>query len=437
MIVLKKPEITDIAFDNPFGRMANKLDPYTEGAKVGVMVTLISAFSAYIGHDVTIETDEGTPPLSAWFVLVGYSGIGAKGKTAGIAMPVVNKAFGKWAQNNVVRGVSATGLGLMKKLESHEGRPIFILESEGDVFIDKSKKDRSLGDRFRKIWDGETVTHQTSQVDIKVENPHLGFVIHVQPKNWGAISGTSQATGGTYNRFLPVYVERSKRVRVFGGKKKQRMEAIKEVAKDLRNAARQATEIMTAKVDDEVGERFEEHHRPICEGLTEGNEELSEMSQRALGYLIRLGALYALADGREEVSERDFDSALELIRYSVESVRCILPNTGGSSVAAGILDAVQDGPILKSELWNIFGRTKYRSHHFDEALKQLPQVHEWKLRSTGGRKATVLFTLDQVDIVRDEFDVEDGFEDFVCGLLDEAGMEGEGIEAEEMQAVSG
>src|SRR5690606_1562517 len=99
---------------------------------------------------------------------------------------------------------------------------------------------------------------------------------------------------------------------------------------------------------------------------TEDNEQLSEMAERSLAYLIRISALYALADKREEVSVEDLDSALALIKYSVDSVRYVLPEvTGGESLAQKILKALENNidpetlehiPMSMTEIWDVVGR---------------------------------------------------------------------------------
>lgn len=406
------PQIDEAAFANPFGALAEELDPYTEGAKVGVMVTLISAFSGYIGPEVRVETGRGTSPLQSWFVLVGASGKGRKGATARISMPVVKSAFKAWGEEHVVHGIPATGLGMMTELSEHEDNPVFVLEEEMDTFVNNAKRDVKVGVYLRKSWDGETLAHKTAKADFKIENPHLSFVGHVQPKNWGAITGSKDATGGTYNRFLAIYVEKSKTVPVFGGPDPS--EAIEEASKKLRGMglwAREARPVV--KVPAEVAEVFEEVHRPVCESLTEDNEQLSEMAERSLAYLIRISALYALADKREEVSVEDLDSALALIKYSVDSVRYVLPEvTGGESLAQKILKALENNidpetlehiPMSMTEIWDVVGRN-IKGREINEALKQLPQVERFTGKSTGGRPPVFLRLLDEYGLPEDEME---------------------------------
>jgi len=394
------PKIDPIAFENPLGRLAMDLDPHCEGAPEGVMVTLLSAFSAYSGRKVRVQTGRGTSPLAAWFVLVGHSGKGRKGATARIAMPVIKKAFVDWASENVVAGIPATGLGMMSELSEHEGNPVFVLEEEMDTFIANAKKDTKVGEKLRKAWDGETLTHKTAKADLRIEDPHIGFVGHVQPKNWGAISGSRDATGGTYNRFLAIYVEQSKRVPVFSAP--DPTPDITKAAKALRKMGAYARSTDLVEVPAEVAEVFEERHRPICESLTDGNEELAEMAERALAYLIRISALYALADMRDEITVADLDSALALITYAVASVRHVLPEVGGESIAQIILAAVRRRhaeqvfaeemglePVEDMAMTEVYdlpgiGRNK-KAKEIMEALNQLPQIEVYTGKSNGGR----------------------------------------------------
>ncbi|MFC9974279.1 DUF3987 domain-containing protein [Spirillospora sp. NPDC127200] len=391
----------EIAFDNPFGRMAEALAPYTEGATVGVMVTLISAMSGYVGPTTRVGEDlELSSPLSAWFVLVGVSGRGRKGRTARISVPVVKKGLSGWADKHFVTGVPNTGLGLMETLVEHNA-PLWVLEEEMDQFLEATK-DRKIGVYFRKAWDGAPIAHKTSKSDLKVSNPHLAFLGHVQPKNWRKVSGTSDASGGTYNRFLPIHVEKSKTVPRFGGPRPG--PAIEEQAKIFRKIGVFAREVDLVKITPELAVRFEEHHRPIVERMTEDSEEMAEMAERSMDYLVRIAALYALGDQRDEINERDLDSALELIRYSNETLRYVL-KIGDESITNKIKKALAEhGELSMSELWDHVGRNKTRRDILD-AIKTMPNVEIYKGKSTGGRPPIMIRAIladDELEEIADE-----------------------------------
>lgn len=207
-------------------------------------------------------------------------------------------------------GLPATGLGLIGELvektdEDGKASPVLVIEEEGDDFIANAKKDKRVGTMLRKAWDGATIGHKTRNDNIQVRKPHLGVVVHCQPKNWAAISGSRDATGGTFNRFLPLAVEQSKTLPVFS--LNDPADEIQEQAKRLRRLAAFAREVDVVTVPQKAAQRFEKVHRPAIEALVDGNDELGQMTERALAYVIRLAALYALADGRAAIKVKDFD----------------------------------------------------------------------------------------------------------------------------------
>ncbi|MFC6933436.1 DUF3987 domain-containing protein [Actinomadura yumaensis] len=202
--------------------------------------------------------------------------------------------------------------------------PVFLVEEEGDNLIDAAKRSKTLGVAFRKAWDGSTLANITKQGQVVVKRPHLGMVMHVQPKNWAAISGTKDATGGTYNRFFPVYVERTKKVRL--SKARTPSDVVVKLARKLREIVAYAVNVSEVTMPATVEDVFEDKHRPIVEALTLGTEALAQYAERALGYMLRLAALYALASGRDEIHVCDLDAATALVTYMVETVTHVLPD---------------------------------------------------------------------------------------------------------------
>lgn len=396
-------------FTGPIGEITNALDPYTEGAKVGVHVSLLSAFSGYLGQTTRVQTNKGLSPLAFWTVLVGVTGKGRKGTATKISLKVVESAFTAWADANIIYGCPATGLGLITELadRSEDGicDPVFLVEEEMDDFIDNAKRDKRVGVYLRKGFDGADLAHKTAKDDIRVRKTHISFVGHVQPKNWAAISGSKDASGGTYNRFLPVAVERSKTLPVFGSLDPS--DVIREQARKLRRIAAFAREVDVVTVPDEVAEVFESIHRPACEGLINGNEALAQMSERAMDYLVRLAALYALADSRDQISVADFDASLALVRYSVETVVAVLPEAGGDRLTSKIAAAVQaQGELTKSELWDVVGRN-VKVRDIANALKALPQIQVFIGESEGGRPPVYYRWVEDEDIDLDDSEQDD------------------------------
>jgi hypothetical protein len=397
---MKKPDADEAIFSGPLGEMTKRLDPYTEGDPMGVHMTLIAAFSAKLGKYTRVQTGKGLSSLSIWPVLVGHTGVGRKGTATDHAMKVVAKAFPSFA-DKVLYTVPATGLGFMQVVEEHvqDGsmHPLLAIEEEMDAFISNAKKDTRIGTVLRKAWDGSDLRHRTSKDDIKVTDVHLAIVGHVQPKNWGAISGSKDATGGTYNRFLPIAVERSKVIPVFSTE--DTSELVGELAKGFRMMTVFAMDVPVVSVSPDVAKVFEEKHRPACEALTAGNEDLAQMSERAMAYMVRLAAIYALADRRDTIAERDFDAALSIVKYSVETVAAVIPEVGGDRLVTKIAQFVKEhGPVTKTEVRVHVGK-HVETAEVDRALLALPQIQKTKAAPNGklGRRPEMLSWVEKAE----------------------------------------
>ncbi|MER6811593.1 DUF3987 domain-containing protein [Spirillospora sp. NPDC000708] len=419
-IAANRPTVSGAAYAGPFGRISAAIDPHTEGDRVGVLVTLLSAFSAVIGHDVKVAHGK-SQPLGFWPVLVGPTGKGRKGTAHGAAMQVLNVAYAGFMDTQQVEGCPRTGEGLVatlaEKAVGDVAMPVFLVEEEGDNLIDAAKRSKTLGVAFRKAWDGSTVTNITKADSITVKRPHVGFVMHVQPKNWGAISGTKDATGGTYNRFFPVYVERSKRVRL--SQARTPSEVVVPLARELRDMAAYAVNVSEVTMPADVEDVFESKHRPVVEALTLGTEALAQYAERALAYMLRLAALYALADKRDLINVRDLDAATALVTYMVDTVTHVLPDAQSANgdlpvrVANWIREAGEDGRT-SSEILRRYG---IKREELDMIVAGDPHLKVGRGAYTGGRRAEVF------RYVADEFPTKEDTTEGAAGEISVAELE--------------
>ncbi|GAA3191824.1 YfjI family protein [Nonomuraea roseoviolacea] len=386
------PVISNEAFHGLFGRITDALDPYTEGSKVGVMVSLMSAYSAYIGYGPTVETGKGSSPLALWGVLVGRSGVGRKGTATGIARRVVDAAFASFAEESVVEGLPATGLGFITELadraEGTLANPVWFIEEEGDALLSNARRDAKVGVYLRKAFDAQTIAHKTKMDDLRVRRPHLGLTMHVQPRNWAAVAGGKDATGGTWNRLLPVWVQQSKTLPVF--ESSDAHEAIRQAARALRQAGDYARQVDTVTVPGHVARVFEAKHRPIVEAMI-STEAMSQYAERAMAYMIRLAGLFALSERRDEISERDFDAALALVCYSIETIAYVLPEAEASeeaSLAVKVENFVREAGPEGRTATEIYRALNIKAADLREIVAQLDTIEVVKghsAKGTGGR----------------------------------------------------
>ncbi|MET9249703.1 hypothetical protein [Nonomuraea sp. NPDC003709] len=356
------------------------------------MVSLMSAYSAYIGYGPTVETGKGSSPLALWGVLVGRSGVGRKGTATGIARRVVEGAFASFAEESVVEGLPATGLGFITELadraEGTLANPVWFIEEEGDALLSNARRDAKVGIYLRKSFDAQTIAHKTKVDDLRVRRPHLGLTMHVQPRNWAAVAGGKDATGGTWNRLLPVWVQQSKTLPVF--ESSDAHEVIRQAARALRQAGDYARQVDTVTVPAHVAHLFEAKHRPIVEAMI-STEAMSQYAERAMAYMIRLAGLFALSERRDEVSERDFDAALALVCYSIETIAYVLPEAEASEETAltvKVENYIREAGQAGRTATEIYRALTIKASDLREVVAQLDTIEIVKGQSakgTGGR----------------------------------------------------
>lgn len=379
----------------PLGAITRDLAKVSEADELGIFATILAGFSAYLGPTTRVKTTAGSMPLSLWTILIGTSGRGRKGQATGIGLKVIERAWKSWAEDNVVHSLPGTGLGLVTELSEHtddDGNtaPTLFIEEEFDVTISAMKKDVRIGTYLRKSFDGADLRHKTSVSNIRVRNPHFGLVANAQPKNYRAILGGKDSTGGSFNRMLPILVTRGRKLPVFGGPNPEPV--IEKASKALRRIASDARDIGEVTVSASTARAFERKHRVALEALTDGNDELAEQCERALAHCVRIAALYALAEGLDKIQAKHFDAALALVAYSIGTVRAIMPETVGDSLPNRIAEAVRaagDEGMTRSELYDAIGRS-VKAEEIKKALLTLPQVQETKRASNGGRPSVIL-----------------------------------------------
>jgi hypothetical protein len=396
---MRKPELENRSkvFTGPLGKITMALDPHTEADPIGVHMSLMAAFSAAIGGSVNVEL-EGPRSLMVWPVLVGRAGEGHKGRATTLALRVVKGALPQWSRSKIANSIPATALGLVEQVARYHqvdddvpGSPLFVC-TEGDSLIHSTKREMKFGAHLRNLFDRANLEHITAKSNVVVEHPRGVFLTHVQPKNWAAISNGRDASGGTWSRMLPVFVEKSKELPVFGRKSLDSI--IEQQSKVFRQAVNKARDLELITVSGTVSDTFEKRHRPVIKSLVKrSGADAEDMTARCLEQAVRIAALYAAAEGRDSILARHFDAAIEIIRYSVDTVimvtgsKATLPERIRMSIEA------RGGKATKSEVWEDVGRN-YTSAAFSRALLELPEIRvtseQPKKGGRTGRPPTIL-----------------------------------------------
>jgi hypothetical protein len=214
---------------------------------------------------------------------------------------------------------------------------------------------------------------------------HIAISAHVSPREFMSKLRDSELAGGTYNRFLPLLVNRSKLLPQAPPPPPELMSALGDSLRARITEARRVTRISrtaaaAALWDDQLYAEF-------AGGQQEDSERLARFTARAQPYCLRLSMLYALLDGRREVDVPHLEAAAALVRYSIASVRALLrtPEDAHLDRLVAALHEAGGRGLSRTEVNQLFAG-KLTAPDLDDLLQRVPGLEAIEI-STGGRPA--------------------------------------------------
>ncbi|NRQ38269.1 hypothetical protein HII36_41530 [Nonomuraea sp. NN258] len=129
--------------------------------------------------------------------------------------------------------------------------------------------------------------------------------------------------------------------------------------------------------------------------------------------MIRLAGLFALSERRDEISERDFDAALALVCYSIETIAYVLPEAEASedaSLAVKVENFVREAGDAGRTATEIYRTLNIKAADLREIVAQLDTIEVIKghsAKGTGGRPSMRYIYVDSSPVEEtNELDLE-------------------------------
>ncbi|MGW0583678.1 DUF3987 domain-containing protein, partial [Streptomyces sp. NPDC002920] len=307
----------------PIGSAVKAAMPYTEADPVGVHAAVLALFSAALNGNVKTPHDR---PCVVWTALAGRSRVGRKGYALSTAETIVRESIGDFLALRRQSGISS-GASLVQTLYENEqdsltseggldGRTL-IVDEEWSTTLKLTNRDAKYSGVLRTAWDGKRVSNVTKKdgkrVEVTVETPALGFHVHIQPAAWAKYVSLTEAQGGSFNRILPVMVERSKLIRTAKSRRNPLSEI--KVSAALRLAYEWARkEVREMELSDAAAERFDDIRAEYEDVMDELPEDVSCFIERADEQVMRVACVLTAAERKTVISVK----ALEAARAFVE-----------------------------------------------------------------------------------------------------------------------
>ncbi|NEC21189.1 DUF3987 domain-containing protein [Streptomyces parvus] len=380
----------------PLGDAIEAAMPTSEADPIGVWAASLSLYSAAISRRVRTEDRR---PVVVWTVLAGRSAIGRKGYALGTATAILGRSIGGFIHSRKRSGV-ASGPSLVDMLAGLEldtmgaeggidGRCI-LLEEEWASVLKTQKKCSKFSTMFRTAWDGKPISNRTKKDGLQsVAQPLLGFHAHITPGEWGKYVSSSEALGGSYNRLLPVLVERSKMLPYNNRWVVPDTSAIR----DAYDWSLEEDRVM--RFSAEAGERFDEIRALVEDRMAELPELLASYMERSAEQVQRVAAVLSATEMAEEISRDAVEAAWSFVSYSMASVEKLVKDAANNNEGAKPMKTPED--LVREVLARYGGKAKssdllrplwgkLNAAALKETVEGMDDVRTWSER-TGGRGA--------------------------------------------------
>lgn len=337
---------------------------HSEGDPVGILVSLLAGVGALIGPKPHVDIGGTRHPLLVWSLLFGSTGSGRKGEATNYAERFLHAA------DLNLGAISASGLssgeGVVERLRDREedqkgnvvgtdDKRLFLVESEFASVMARARREGStLGAILRLAWDGKPLSILNRQ-QIVASGTHIAIVAHIAPTEFRKRMSEVDMAGGTFNRFLPVYVERSLSLPL-----PVPIPAVllTTMGRRLSTAVELARVIGEITIGPDAEAEWRAHLYEEMNGDLDDDQAWSEFTRRMPAYARRISALYAALDGRSVVALDDLLPAVALCRYAIASARFVLGDARRDPRADRLRRAVEDAPegLTKTQARDVFGR---------------------------------------------------------------------------------
>ncbi|WP_432051119.1 hypothetical protein [Verrucosispora sp. NA02020] len=390
------------------GEIVNAAHPTTEADPAGVLASLLCGTGVAIGPGPFVQIGNTRHPLLIWPLLFGRTGSGRKGEAGETADVFLREGDQHVPGQPFVGGgpaARATGLssgeGLIERIRdpdpdnekdtggTHDKR-LFVTEPEFASVMARAKREGStLGYVLREAWTGKPLT-VLNRRSLGTSLSHVGIVGHITPKEFRLRLAEAEMAGGTFNRFLPFYVERSKKLPIPTGADEV---LVARLGGRLRDAIAEARRMGALGLDAEATALWSDE---LYDELSESDDEdaaWTEFARRAAPYCRRIAALYAVLDGRHLVGKADLAASAAVVRYAIETARYVLDGRRRDPRQDRLvraLDAAGDRGMTKTQISALFSR-KLSADVLGELLAELTQSGNYELTKvpTGGRPTEV------------------------------------------------
>jgi hypothetical protein len=327
------------------GEIVRAIEPHTEANPAAVLIQLLTAFGNAVGRGPHFEVEATKHRANLFVVIVGATAAARKGSSWAQARRLIEAADPDWA-TRIITGLSS-GEGIthevrdaekprkevseeeQKKLDpgAADKRLLAVEEELSSVLSRMSREGNTLSEVLRQAWDGKVLDALTKNNRTRATGAHVSVIGHVTEEELTRKLSETERANGFANRFLWVYSDRVRSL-PFGGDLAS-VDWSPYTAR-LRAAIEGARAAGCIGLSEEARRIFEERYPELS---TPPPGLFGAVTARGPAQVRRLGLIYALLEGRPEVTGDHLRAALTVWEYSFASARHIFGDSQGEPTA--------------------------------------------------------------------------------------------------------
>jgi hypothetical protein len=388
------------------GKVVRLFDPHTEADPAAILIQFLVSYGNTLNRvpHYQVEGDQHFTNLFA--LLVGKTGDGRKGVSAGRIRQLMKHVDPNWVDSCVQSGLSS-GEGLIHAIRDEitkktkegdevvepgvEDKRIMLDEREFAQALTVMKRDGNTVSRIvRDAWDCRPVlTNLVKRSKETATNAMISVVGHITAEELKRMLDETSMFNAYANRFLFIYVKRSKYLPFGGDLKEDDIRALAQEVNEAWKFAHRSEEVCVLwpyalTLDEEARELWASVYPRL---VTRPPGLLGAICGRAEAQVIRLALVYAATDKSNQIKRVHLQAALALWQYSEDSARFIFGDSLGDPVADELLQALRtSGGMTRTGIRDYFARNQNREKVGPalEALKNCGMV-KCEPKKTGGR----------------------------------------------------
>ena len=411
--VFPYPEIDQIAFCGPFGRIIKVIEPLTEADPAALLVQLLVGWGNAIGRGAyySVGPDKHYTNLNA--CIVGKSGRSRKGLSLSVDRWILSQIDQKWERENI-RGGLSSGEGLIWQVrdpiikteavkekgrytgarqeyvedEGIKDKRLLIAETEfGSALTVMGRTGNSLSAVIRDAFDSKhrlgTLVKNSPAV---ATDPHISIVGHITRFELRSRIKECEQTNGFVNRFLWIC---SRRHGVLPNPKDLAQAGLGHEVAELTETTVWAKKTGEMERDSSAETFWAGIYRVFAED--EEESVISASVDRGDVFMLRLSMLYALSEGSRVIKAEHLRAAHALWKYAEASARHVFGEWIGNPKAEKIFEALRRNPegLTRWQINDLVFKRHLKAELLEDLLQRLLKLG-WvtvERKNTGGRSA--------------------------------------------------